>query len=307
MNLRSLVIYGASSVLMILVILLAYSFSTVEPTEYALSYNSLTKSINKDYIYEGGRWCIGPTKSFIKFPKTQQSIEFSENSWASSPPLRTRTKEGLALSLSVNFQYQLIKEQIPELYDLSNVLFEQTFIRIARDTILQEAGNYEAPQYWQNRTGIGLTMKLLLNKSLKDAYATCTGVQMLLIGLPDSYENSIVDTQVEVQNTNMKGFEQKSEIIRQESQVLISECNQNITVVKASADAHAYYLKEKAKATANKNILDIGGIVYHQARSILNLTDKELSEYLMLTSMQGKSDSTLIVGTSSNQLIINFA
>ena len=31
---------------------------------------------------------------------------------------------------------------------MSNVAYEATFIRIARDTILQVAGNYLAPMYW---------------------------------------------------------------------------------------------------------------------------------------------------------------
>lgn len=34
---------------------------------------------------------------------------------------------------------------------MNNLQYEQTFIRIARDTILQAAGNYEAPSYWENR------------------------------------------------------------------------------------------------------------------------------------------------------------
>lgn len=31
---------------------------------------------------------------------------------------------------------------------MANIEYEQTFVRIARDTILQEAGKYEAPKYW---------------------------------------------------------------------------------------------------------------------------------------------------------------
>jgi hypothetical protein len=73
--------------------------------------------------------------------------------------LRTRTAEGLALGLSIAFEYQLIpyllkinlefsSSKLPNLYALTNINYEQTFVRIARDTILQEAGKYEAPQYW---------------------------------------------------------------------------------------------------------------------------------------------------------------
>ena len=56
--------------------------------------------------------------------------------------------EGLALGLHVAFQYKLIKKKIPDLYEMANLEYEETFIRIARDVILQAGGDYEAPQYW---------------------------------------------------------------------------------------------------------------------------------------------------------------
>ena len=40
------------------------------------------------------------------------------------------------------------RQEIPALYSMNNIEYEATFIRIARDTILQSAGNYEAPKYW---------------------------------------------------------------------------------------------------------------------------------------------------------------
>jgi len=56
--------------------------------------------------------------------------------------LKTRTAEGLGLILHLSFQYKLIKDDIPLLYSMNNLEYEATFARIARDTILQAAGNY---------------------------------------------------------------------------------------------------------------------------------------------------------------------
>ena len=39
--------------------------------------------------------------------------------------------------------------------------------------ILQSAGNYEAPQYWEKREQIGEEMRVLLNKELLSAHAEC--------------------------------------------------------------------------------------------------------------------------------------
>ena len=93
-----------------LLVLFAYSFATVEPTEWAIAKNKISKQIYKDDIYEGGRYLIGPMYSFITFPATFKTIEFSDDiRYSDGEALKTRTKEGLQISLHVSFQYQLIK------------------------------------------------------------------------------------------------------------------------------------------------------------------------------------------------------
>jgi hypothetical protein len=44
--------------------------------------------------------------------------------------------------------------------------FNDLYLKIASDVILQEAGEYPAPQYWKNRTLIGLEMEKKLNTKL---------------------------------------------------------------------------------------------------------------------------------------------
>jgi len=180
--------------LFIIIILLAFSWDTVEPTEWGLKYNTLTKNIDEKTVYDGGRYFVFLFNSFITFPRVMKTIEFSARYGANSGPLRTRTQEGLALGLHISFQYELIPSKIPNLYQLANTAYEGTFIRIARDTILQEAGSYEAPKYWEERTTIGMSMKKTLDQELQSAYARCVYLQLLEIELPTSYEDSIVLT-----------------------------------------------------------------------------------------------------------------
>ena len=108
---RTTTILGCSGVLLAgLVVLLAFSFATVEPTEWAIAKNKISKQIDKDTIYDGGRHLIGPLYSFITFPATYKTIEFSDdNRYADAGPLKTNTKEGLEIYLHVSFQYQLIR------------------------------------------------------------------------------------------------------------------------------------------------------------------------------------------------------
>jgi len=89
---------------LILTIIFATMWHSVEPTEYGLSYNSISKAINADHVYDGGLYFLGFFKHFIKFPRTVTSIEFSDyGSKLGNPAIETRTSEGLALKLHVSF------------------------------------------------------------------------------------------------------------------------------------------------------------------------------------------------------------
>lgn len=43
---------------------------TVEPIQYGLKYNIISKNIDASYVYEGGWYIIGPINRFIQFPRT---------------------------------------------------------------------------------------------------------------------------------------------------------------------------------------------------------------------------------------------
>ena len=68
-------------------ILLLVSIATVEPIEYAIEYNSLTKKTNNDVVYDGGWYMIGPVQSFVTFPATLVNIDWSKFNGAQRGPI----------------------------------------------------------------------------------------------------------------------------------------------------------------------------------------------------------------------------
>jgi regulator of protease activity HflC (stomatin/prohibitin superfamily) len=232
-------------VVFLLFIILLLSIDSLEPLEVGITYNKITKSIGTE-TYESGRYLIGPFKSFLVYPSNLVTIEFSDSRGATSEPLQTRTGEGLGLSLYISFQYQINKKDIPKLYNLANVNYHGTYVRISRDVILKIAGMYNATNYWTDRQKIGEHMKIALDLELQKAYARCISLQVLRIDLPTSYEDSIVATQVEVQKTNMRKFEQLAELIRQNISVIVSEAEQKIRVTNATGNAEAFRIKQFA-------------------------------------------------------------
>jgi hypothetical protein len=92
-----------TTIVTLLVLVLAMSFGTVEPTEYGILYNSVSKQIDKETVYEGGLQYVGLFNHVIAYPRIQKTIEFSDNSGAQQKALQTRTQEGLELTLHFAF------------------------------------------------------------------------------------------------------------------------------------------------------------------------------------------------------------
>lgn len=189
------------------------------------------------------------------------------------------------------------------MYELANVNYQGTIVRISRDIILKVGGRYNATDYWTARQTIADFMRESLNLELQKAYSSCVSLQILHIDLPKSYEDSIVATQVEVQKTNMRKFEQEAELIRQNIFVIISEADQKIRVTNATGFSEAYRIKQYAKAQTFGNTIDTESEVYKNLINNIQLNGTEFSEYVFLNSLNEQRNAKLLVGLQNS--IIN--
>jgi len=179
-----------------LIVYIAVAIEGVEPTEYALIRNNISQNVDRENILEGGLHWVGIFNSLIHFPSIHKSIEFSDDRSAQQGALSTRTKEGLALDVHFVFQYQLLRGELPDMYQLLFNDYEQIFARVARNSVLSTAGEYIATDYWKQRSVIGNKMFTNLQRDLKPLHTTVTGFMLLKIDLPNDYENAIVATEV---------------------------------------------------------------------------------------------------------------
>lgn len=186
---------------------------------------------------------------------------------------------------------------------MANINYEQTLIRMSRDVFMKVGGMYNATSYWKERNQIADYMTEKLNEELTTAYATCEGIQIIRVDLPKSYEDSIVSTQVEVQYTNMRKFEQQAQLIKQNIDVIRSQANQQIRVTNATANAEAYRIKEFAKAEALTKTIDTESDVYLNARKKIGIEGQDFTDYYYYTSLIENSNPSVLVGLQNS--IIN--
>jgi hypothetical protein len=148
-------------------------------------------------------------------------------------------------------------------------------------------------------------MKDLLDIELRKAYAVCKGFQLIKIQLPDSYEDAIVQTQVEVQRQQMKRFEKTAMEKRKQIQVLESESNSKIAVINSEGNADAYYKVALAQGEGLKSWLSKEADIYALAKKSLGLNSDELIEFLFLQAVIYQEKKDLILDIDSPTVMLN--
>eukprot|EP00928_Gymnodinium_smaydae_P081951 TRINITY_DN65383_c0_g1_i1.p1 TRINITY_DN65383_c0_g1~~TRINITY_DN65383_c0_g1_i1.p1 ORF type:complete len:403 (-),score=78.25 TRINITY_DN65383_c0_g1_i1:97-1158(-) len=283
------------------------SIGAVPPLHYGISYNAFTKVANTDAIYQPGRYFIGPFNNFLLFPSAVQTIEFSDEPRLAVlgvryEPLHTRTKEGLGLHLKVSLQYRLLPETLGKLYSEFNLNYEQVFISSIRDMLIKSASEFEASQLWKEREEFAFGMQKLVSKELAETYAECWGVQLMVIELPDEFEQSIVQTQVQQQYMLTRQQEQQSAQIRAHTDVIRAEYDRQVKVIMAAGSANRTITEKEAQAKAQQNVIDVESQVLQSIRTSLNIDAEGLVAYQKYNAIDDMEEASLYYGFAGSVL-----
>lgn len=120
-----LLVVGGGVLLM--VILLPMSFSGIEYYEYGFKRQKSTGTVNLDQVYSTGKHFIGPDFEFKIF---QADAHFETLS-----RIRAFTSDGLEVQVTVNFQYYLRKEDLPQLHRAYDIYYKDVMRSSAIDAL----------------------------------------------------------------------------------------------------------------------------------------------------------------------------
>lgn len=277
------------------------SLGAVPPLNYGIKYNSFTKAAATDVIHDPGRYFIGPWNSFLLFPSDVRTMEFSNEPRLSPArkryePLHTRTKEGLGLFLQVSLQYRLIKEKVGALYSEFNTNYESVFLSSLRDVLIKAASEFEASQLWGERDEFGSTMQKMVDKELHNMYASCWGLQLMIIDLPNTFEDSIVHTQVQKQRVRTRQNEQSSLKINAQTKVIRAEYDRQVKVILANGQANYTYTTKLAQAEAQKNRITTESDVLGSVRKELEFDAEGLVLYQKYNALEDLAEAGVFYG-----------
>jgi hypothetical protein len=82
---------------MAILVWVAVGLEGVEPTEFAITKHNFSQMIGQETVYSGGLKWVGISYSLIRYPSIEVTMD---------EKLKTRTKEGLDISLEFSMQYK---------------------------------------------------------------------------------------------------------------------------------------------------------------------------------------------------------
>jgi len=110
-------------------------------------------------------------------------------------------------------------------------------------------------------------------------YAECWGLQLMVIDLPDLFENSIVHTQVQKQSVRTRQNEQISTRIHAETTVIMAEFDRKVKVLMAHGHANYTFTTKQAQAHAQQKRIDVESDILGSLKDTLGLDAEGLVLY----------------------------
>mmetsp|Transcript_7060 Transcript_7060/g.10384 ORF Transcript_7060/g.10384 Transcript_7060/m.10384 type:complete len:328 (+) Transcript_7060:27-1010(+) len=262
--------------------------------QYGVNYNIYTQYIEQT-VYEPGRYYTGVGYKFLHFPKMYQTIEFSNAEDATGTSLKSRTFDGLSITLEVSYQYRLNKDNVFKVFDIFATNFEPVYIKISRDVVRDVASNYNATQFFDERRRISQDMLSSLNTRLGEVHAEVGYFQLRSIDLVDAYEQAIEEKEIVRQEILKAQFERQSKLVAAETEVLVASKEAQVVIISANADAQATIINAEGQANATKTLVEAETGSYSTLKSSLSFNTTELLSYIWIKTIKDHDSSKLIV------------
>lgn len=310
-KLSFLSITGITAFLLALIIAIG-GIKSVEITEYGLAASLITRKVEPE-PYLSGRYWIGPWSYFIKFPSVVKTIQFSDSRLQSDlgvdeqgdPMLRSRTADGLDVTIELSFQYQLHAAKVFSLYTTMGAGrdFHDLFVRIAIDRLTEIATEYTANEFFVDRTRIGKAMEKLLKEDFEARlYSTIFSFQLRSVGLPDEFEKAIQTTEVKKQDVHVAEAEQKSITVALQTDLMKAQRRTKVKANKAEGFAESVMLENTADIAQFKITQEKAAESYKDVLKGLDNKENDLLAYVQSRVLRDHISDKITLGLSLPQI-----
>ncbi|GKT35467.1 hypothetical protein ADUPG1_008623 [Aduncisulcus paluster] len=273
---------------------LLFGWAKIDVGEVALKRKGLSVKI-EDEIYQPGIKLKGMFNKFIKFPTTQQSIEFLSN----SDLIHARTKEGLELALKCSMYYSLQPENLREMYFINLDDYESLLIVYTVDIIRDVAAQYSADIFFSDFAPVAEKILEELTTQLNDKlFITVNTFNISDQDLPDRWEDSKDEYQDLTQEK--ANYDQKITLAESQQDASLSAAYAQEDVIATSADSDVVTISAEAEAEKSTIININSGYATSLVGYEESLEDNDSAlQYLSYEALNSNDKANICFGTDS--------
>jgi len=250
-----------------------FSFKTMEQGKYAVKLNWMTQTLEDPVYTETGVKFVGLGNWLVEFPSSYQTMYFvnDKRGLQAEPegidklfwpmikgPIRARSADGLEMSVSMSFQWQLDSSNLVGLYEiLGDDLYKDEFVRFAKGAVIHACSFFAAEEYFRSRQNITNKMMTIVAETFQKPEMGLAiqikGLQLREVDLPDEYDMEIAETQEQMQELYVAHAEREQLIIKKEAEVSVAE--ERVKEQVANAEAIAEQIRLQNLATIKQLML----------------------------------------------------
>ena len=235
---------------------------------------------------------------FIEYPSTFQTFEFSRSDSRNSGPIEARSSDGLMVTFSAQFQYQLNQKDLLNLYSRYGDDYKTPCIRFAIDKFNDQASQFEASMFFRNLTAVGLDMQEKLGVLMEqECYSRIQSLQLSKADLPQRFEDALTATNVAIQESITVQQQQKNAIIDMNTQVSQARIAAPVVINNAEAKVNSTLAQNLAQNEAYLQVTESEADAYKVMKGNMTFaTDAELLNYIKVKAINSFNPKNLLAG-----------
>lgn len=234
------------TILIMVIVILAGSIKSLGVNTYGVDYSAITKTINPS-VYTSGIHYVGFGHSFIEYPATIQTFEFSDSGSQTSSKVFARSSDGLMVNFRAQFQYQLTQGNLTKLYLRYGDDYKTPCIKFSIDSMSDQATQFTASEFFTNITTVKQSMeKRLADLLMNECFFIVSSLQIQNADLPNDFESSLSATNLAVQQVITEKQNQQGETIKQQNAINRAVIQAPRIVTKAEGEISAKVAQNKA-------------------------------------------------------------
>jgi hypothetical protein len=244
---------SATLIFIMIIVLVALSIQVVEPTEYAVTYDTLWRRLGND-TYDQGRYAIGPTSIFKRFNNTYQPIDYTAA--GSGIELTCMSNDGMWVVIDVISQYKVSREGLADILMLYDDSLDVFIKSAAGSTFIGVCSFYEIESgFLQNRQNISSMMLTeFQNKIAQIGVPVDTQfAELRNYRFNQTMSEAIIDKQVAQQQIDLLLSQRPPILTNAQTQYLNSLEQQQIDLQKAEVNANAIVTSAQSTADGKYN------------------------------------------------------